>query len=57
MLRRFITDESGQDLIEYSMLAAFIALVAVVAVQTVGDGVVTTFTNIGNALPLGTTAP
>jgi Flp pilus assembly pilin Flp len=32
-------DESGQDLIEYALLAGFISLVAVVAITNVGEGV------------------
>ena len=37
LLRRSaLTDESGQDLLEYSLLVALIALVAVGAVTTVG---------------------
>ena len=36
MLRSFIVDERGQDLIEYGLLAGFISLVAVVAIGNVG---------------------
>lgn len=53
-ITRFVQDEDGQDLIEYAMLAAFIALVCVVAVQGVGGGVVTTFEAIEAAVnPIG----
>ncbi len=38
-LFRFIRDEDGQDLIEYALLAAFISLVAVVAITNIGTGV------------------
>ena len=39
LLKRFVNDESGQDLIEYALLAGFISLVAVTAITNVGTGV------------------
>ncbi len=36
---RLMTDDSGQDLIEYALLAGFISLVAVAAIINVGTGV------------------
>ncbi len=36
---RLMTDDSGQDLIEYALLAGFISLVAVAAITSVGTGV------------------
>lgn len=44
--KRFVQDESGQDLIEYALLAGFISLVAVVAITNVGTGVNTVYGNI-----------
>jgi Flp pilus assembly pilin Flp len=35
-LRRFVLDEQGQDLIEYALLATFIALVAIVGATQLG---------------------
>ena len=49
-LRALGHDESGQDLLEYALLVALIALVAVGAVTLSGQSVNTIFTNIGNAL-------
>jgi Flp pilus assembly pilin Flp len=44
LLRRSaLADESGQDLLEYSLLVALIALVAVGAVTTVGTTINTVF--------------
>lgn len=43
-------DESGQDLLEYALLVALIALVCVGVITTAGSNVQTIFTNIGNAL-------
>jgi pilus assembly protein Flp/PilA len=37
ILRRFVRAEHGQDLIEYGMLAALIAVVAVTAITTLGQ--------------------
>lgn len=39
LLKRFVREEAGQDLIEYALLAGFISLVAVVAITQVGTGV------------------
>ena len=43
---RFVTDDEGQDLIEYALLAGFISLVAVVAITNVGSGVNTVYGNV-----------
>ena len=37
--KRFLADDSGQDLIEYSLLAGLISLVAVTIIINVGTGV------------------
>ena len=50
MLRMLAKDESGQDLLEYALLVALIALVAFAAVQTAGSQVNTIFTNISTKL-------
>ena len=49
-MRSFVRDTKGQDLLEYALLVALIALVAVGVVTTTGGHVKTIFTNIGNAL-------
>lgn len=46
LLKRFVRDEEGQDLIEYALLAGFISLVAVTAITQVGTGVSGVYTNI-----------
>ena len=55
-LRALRGDAAGQDLLEYALLVALIALVAYGAVQLTGTNVSTMFTNlattIGN-LPTG----
>jgi Flp pilus assembly pilin Flp len=37
LYRRFLTEEAGQDLIEYALLATFIGLVGIIAYQTIGS--------------------
>jgi pilus assembly protein Flp/PilA len=49
-MRALVRDESGQDLIEYALLAALIALAAVVAIRAAGVQVNTIFGNIVTAL-------
>lgn len=43
-------DESAQDLIEYALLAALIALAAVVGMSTVASDINNTFVTIGSKL-------
>ena len=38
-LRQLIRDDAGQDLIEYGLLAGFIALAAVAMIMNIGTGV------------------
>ncbi len=42
-LRNWLKCQRGQDLIEYALLAGFIALAAVLAVMATGQGVNTLF--------------
>ena len=44
------TDESGQDLAEYALLIALIALAMIVAVTFLGDAVSNVFNTIGSTL-------
>ena len=50
-LRTFVRNEEGQDLLEYALLIALIAIVSVVAVTSAGDKVKDVFTNIAAAIP------
>ena len=49
-VRSFVRAEEGQDLLEYALLVALIALVAVGAVTAAGGSVKTIFTDIGDQL-------
>ena len=42
--------EEGQDLVEYALLVALIALVCVAAIQGVATGIETVFSNISSSL-------
>jgi pilus assembly protein Flp/PilA len=53
-LRTFVRDHEGQDLLEYALLVALIALVAVAAVTLTGANVNSIFEQI--AEKLGTAA-
>lgn len=43
-------DESGQDLIEYALIAALIALAAVAGMKTLAGGLNSAFTSINTSL-------
>ena len=49
-ISRFFHDESGATAIEYGLIAAGIAVVIIVAVQTIGTNLNTTFTAVGAAV-------
>jgi pilus assembly protein Flp/PilA len=51
-VRAFVRDEEGQDLLEYALLVALIALVAVVGITAAGKNVNTIFGDIANKLSL-----
>jgi pilus assembly protein Flp/PilA len=46
----FLRDESGATAIEYGLIAAGISVVIIVAVQTVGTNLTTTFTSVATAV-------
>lgn len=52
-LRKFVHAESGQDLLEYALLVALIALVAIIGVTAAGLKVNTIFNNVATAIPAG----
>ena len=49
-LRNLLRDESGQDLIEYALVAAIIGLAAVAARGTLANNISSAFGVIGNKL-------
>jgi len=50
-----VRDERGQDLIEYALVVALIALAATVSMKTVATAISTAFTSIGSKLTTYTT--
>ena len=39
LIRKFIRDEEGQDLVEYTLLVVFLALAAIAILPTIGRSV------------------
>jgi pilus assembly protein Flp/PilA len=50
LLHSLVTDESGQDLIEYALLAALIGLAAVTSIKGLATSISTAFTSIGTSV-------
>jgi pilus assembly protein Flp/PilA len=50
LLKNFMQDESGQDLIEYALVAGLIGLGAVTAMSGLATKIGTAFTTIGTTL-------
>jgi pilus assembly protein Flp/PilA len=50
VVKSFRNQEDGQDLLEYALLVALIALIAIGAVALAGDAVNQIFTNIAGQL-------
>ncbi len=53
-LNSFLQEEEGQDLVEYTLLLAFIALAAVTQLSTIKTAISTIFTNVGTKLNTAT---
>jgi pilus assembly protein Flp/PilA len=50
LMNNLIHDESGQDLIEYALVAALVALGAVASMRTLGTQIASNFTAITTSL-------
>jgi Flp pilus assembly pilin Flp len=51
VIRRLVSKETGQDLIEYGLLAALVALVAMVSISALGNTIYNLFwSQIGAAV-------
>jgi len=50
ILRSLHEDESGQDLVEYALVAALIAFGGVTSMNTIATGISTAFSNVGSTL-------
>ena len=49
-LKNLLRDESGQDLIEYALVAALIALGSVLAMKGLATGISTAFSGVSSSL-------
>jgi pilus assembly protein Flp/PilA len=50
ILKNLISEESGQDLIEYALVAALVGLGSVASMQSLATSISNTFTGVGTAL-------
>ncbi len=50
MLKNLAKDESGQDLIEYALIAALIALGAIAAMKALAEGISNAFSTVSSDL-------
>jgi pilus assembly protein Flp/PilA len=50
LLKKLIVEESGQDLIEYALVAALVGLGAVLAMKGLANSVKTTVNSVGTTL-------
>ena len=53
LLRRFMREDDGQDLVEYAMLVALIAIVCVGGVTALGSVLNSWYENVSTTIPLG----
>ncbi len=56
MFAKFVRQEEGQDIIEYSLLAAFISISGYLILQAIGSNVNTIYTNVQTATNAASTA-
>ena len=50
ILKRLASEDAGQDLIEYAMVAAIVALGSLAVVRSVSNNIKGTFNGLGTAL-------
>jgi pilus assembly protein Flp/PilA len=50
LLKALLREESGQDLIEYALIAALVALGAIVSMGSLSNQISNEFNSIGNSL-------
>ncbi len=49
-LTAFVQDESGQDQMEYALIASLLSLLAVASVKTLAESVLTAWTRVGTEM-------
>ncbi len=50
LLKTLVTDDSGQDLIEYALVAALMGIAAVSALKVLNNAIGNSFTGVDNSL-------
>ena len=50
LIARFVREDEGQDLVEYALLIAFIALACIVGLQNLGTAINDTYNTISTSL-------
>jgi pilus assembly protein Flp/PilA len=50
LLNNLMTEDSGQDLIEYALVAALVGLGAIASITALKNSIATSFNSIGTAL-------
>jgi pilus assembly protein Flp/PilA len=50
LIARFVREEEGQDLVEYALLIAFIALACIIGLQNLGTAINNTYNSISGSL-------
>lgn len=50
LLQNLLSEESGQDMMEYALIAALIALAAIAAMGTLGNTISNYYNNINSSL-------
>jgi Flp pilus assembly pilin Flp len=53
LMKRFMKDEEGQDLVEYALLLVFLALAAITVLPTLGKAVNNVFSQSASTLTSG----
>ena len=50
-IKGLLKDEEGATMVEYALMLALIAVVCILIVTTLGQGVKNTFTNVSDKMP------
>ena len=53
LMKKFILDEEGQDLVEYALLLVFLALAAIAVLPRLGSSINKVFSQSNSALTVG----
>ena len=53
LVKMSISDESGATAVEYSLIAVFVSIAAIVAMKALGVELLTLFTDVSSVLDIG----